>query len=136
MIGARRAAASPPARRDRLAEIVLHIRERGRANLPALKKIQAELRRDGFDRSLVRIIDSVLWSSHPLLEEQRLRAASSRPESEGDHRTVHNADGATRPMGDAASRPPRLEPRCELICCGCKPRIGAQGSVLCSTRLC
>jgi Family of unknown function (DUF6308) len=48
-----------------LVQLVLHLREQGRRNLPALKLIQHQLRAVGVDRSLIRIIDTVLWASHP-----------------------------------------------------------------------
>ncbi len=44
--------------------IVKHLRVEGRRNLDALRAIQAALR-PAHERSLVRILDALLWSSHP-----------------------------------------------------------------------
>jgi Family of unknown function (DUF6308) len=46
-------------------ELVDHIRAQGRANLQALSSIQSYLAGRGIDRSLVRILDALLWTSHP-----------------------------------------------------------------------
>jgi hypothetical protein len=45
--------------------LLLHLREEGRRNLRALQLIQRNLRAEGIDRSLVRILDAILWFSHP-----------------------------------------------------------------------
>jgi hypothetical protein len=49
--------------------LVEHIRAQGRANLDALRFIQSYLRTrrvdPPLDRSLVRILDALLWTSHP-----------------------------------------------------------------------
>lgn len=52
---------------QRPAKLLLHLREQGRANLTALTAIQAELaaQEQPLERSLVRILDALLWSSHP-----------------------------------------------------------------------
>ena len=49
------------------AQLLLHLRQQGRANLETLLAIQAELaaRDQPLERSLVRILDALLWSSHP-----------------------------------------------------------------------
>ena len=52
-------------RAARASELVLHLRVQGRRNEPALLTAQERLRQEEIDRSLVRILDSVLWSSHP-----------------------------------------------------------------------
>jgi hypothetical protein len=44
--------------------IVEHLRAEGRRNLEVLQAIQAALR-PTYERSLVRILDALLWSSHP-----------------------------------------------------------------------
>lgn len=51
----------------RPARLLLHLREQGRSNLETLLAIQAELaaRDQPLERSLVRILDALLWSSHP-----------------------------------------------------------------------
>lgn len=46
-------------------EVVAHLRRQGRENLGALLAIQDDLDRRGYPRSLVRILDAVLWLSHP-----------------------------------------------------------------------
>jgi hypothetical protein len=46
------------------SDLVEHIREQGMANLPALRSIQSYLAARGIDRSLVRILDALLWTSH------------------------------------------------------------------------
>jgi hypothetical protein len=53
-------------RRVRIAiNLVRHLRDQGRANLTQLKTIQAQLRAEGMERPLVRILDAILWLSHP-----------------------------------------------------------------------
>ena len=47
------------------AHLVLHLRAEGRTNIQELKEIQRVLRANGTDVSLVRILDAVLWASHP-----------------------------------------------------------------------
>jgi hypothetical protein len=42
---------------------VVHLRSQGRENLESLRTIQQRLHAIGFDRSLVRILDSILWTS-------------------------------------------------------------------------
>lgn len=66
MLGAPRpASAQREGDTEWLVRLVLHLREQGRRNLPALKLIQQQLRAAGFDRSLIRIVGGVLWVSHP-----------------------------------------------------------------------
>jgi hypothetical protein len=48
-----------------VSELLSHLRAVGRANLPQLAAIQADLKQAGFERSLVRILDGLLWASHP-----------------------------------------------------------------------
>lgn len=53
-------------RRVKLAVgLVLHLRAQGRANLSQLQTINSTLKAEGVDRSLVRILDAVVWFSHP-----------------------------------------------------------------------
>jgi hypothetical protein len=59
------AAEQSSARAERACELVAHLRVQGRRNEPALRTAQERLRQEEIDRSLVRILDSVLWSSHP-----------------------------------------------------------------------
>jgi hypothetical protein len=62
---------------DRAAEaahLILHLRREGRANLRPLKEIQRGLRTDGLDASLIRILDAVLWLSHPAAGMSSARA--------------------------------------------------------------
>lgn len=47
------------------ARLLLHIRAQGRANLEQLRTIQTTLSTEGVDRPLVRILDAILWFSHP-----------------------------------------------------------------------
>lgn len=51
----------------RPARLLLHLREQGRRNLPALRAAQEYLaaRRPPYERSLVRILDALLWATHP-----------------------------------------------------------------------
>jgi hypothetical protein len=65
MLGAPRPSSGHNTDAEWLVQLVLHLREQGRQNLSALKLIQEQLRAAGFDRSLIRIIDGVLWASHP-----------------------------------------------------------------------
>ena len=45
--------------------LLLHLRGQGRANLQQLQTTQVLLRDEGVDRPLVRILDAILWFSHP-----------------------------------------------------------------------
>jgi hypothetical protein len=47
------------------SRLMAHMREQGRANLPALAAVQGRLRAQGIGRSLVRILDAIVWFSHP-----------------------------------------------------------------------
>jgi Family of unknown function (DUF6308) len=63
MLGKNAAAdASPERRLETAMELVLHLRGEGKRNLEALRRIQATL---SGERSLLRILDAVLWLSHP-----------------------------------------------------------------------
>lgn len=42
-----------------------HLRSVGRENLAILKKVQTQLGDQGVKRTLVRIMDGLLWASHP-----------------------------------------------------------------------
>jgi hypothetical protein len=56
--------ATPERKLDTAIELVLHLRREGRRNLEPLTRIQAALAGDS-RRSLVRILDAVIWFSHP-----------------------------------------------------------------------
>jgi hypothetical protein len=45
--------------------LILHLRAQGRANVDQLQAIQSALSAEGVDRSLVRILDAIVWFSHP-----------------------------------------------------------------------
>lgn len=54
------------ARRAEIAgELLLHLRAQGRANLPQLQAIATRLNSEGIGRPLVRILDAIIWFSHP-----------------------------------------------------------------------
>jgi hypothetical protein len=46
-------------------ELLLHLRREGRRNRQALQTISSALSEQSIHRSLVRILDAVVWSSHP-----------------------------------------------------------------------
>lgn len=46
-------------------QIIDHVRAQGRANTQALEAIQMHLAQRGLERSFVRILDGLLWTSHP-----------------------------------------------------------------------
>lgn len=46
-------------------DLVEHLRTQGRANLEALGSVQSYLGDRGIDRSFVRILDALIWTSHP-----------------------------------------------------------------------
>jgi hypothetical protein len=46
-------------------KLIVAVREVGRSNLDALMEISRRLASIGFDRTLVRILDSILWSGAP-----------------------------------------------------------------------
>ena len=62
---------NPPSsmRREQHVELahrlILHVRHEGRQNLKQLQEIRRALADEGISRSLVRILDAVLWFSHP-----------------------------------------------------------------------
>jgi hypothetical protein len=45
--------------------VLLHLREQGRANLRQLEEIATQLAGQGFTRSLVRILEALIWVTHP-----------------------------------------------------------------------
>jgi hypothetical protein len=66
MLGINMPNSAPAVRRIELASTLMaHMRQQGRANLPALKAVQRCLRAQGIDRPLVRILDAIVWFSHP-----------------------------------------------------------------------
>jgi Family of unknown function (DUF6308) len=57
--------ASTP-RRVRIAvQLVDHLRAEGRRNIEPLRAIRAALADEGIDRPLLRILDAIVWFSHP-----------------------------------------------------------------------
>jgi hypothetical protein len=66
MLGARISPEAPPDVRARQAtRLVLHLRDQGRHNIRGLREIQTSLTQEKMERTLVRILDAVLWLSHP-----------------------------------------------------------------------
>lgn len=51
-----------------LVELIEYIRSQGRRNLTALLAVQASLASRGIERTLVRVFDALLWSTHPASE--------------------------------------------------------------------
>lgn len=51
-----------------LVELVEYIRSQGRRNLTELLAVQASLASRGIERTLVRVFDALLWSTHPASE--------------------------------------------------------------------
>jgi uncharacterized protein DUF6308 len=47
------------------AQVIVHLRSQGRRNLDSLRSIQTYLGARGIDRTLVRIMDVLLWSADP-----------------------------------------------------------------------
>ena len=54
------------------AELILHMRQEARRNLPVLRTVQVGLRADGRTLSLVRVLDSILWAAHPAANSEAL----------------------------------------------------------------
>jgi hypothetical protein len=46
-------------------ELLVHLRHQGQANIDALSAAQHALAKRGIDRPLVRILDALLWMTHP-----------------------------------------------------------------------
>lgn len=46
-------------------KLIVLLRQQGRANLTALQALQQQLCADGYNRTLLRILDALLWLSHP-----------------------------------------------------------------------
>ena len=65
MLGAPISEGLPEVRAHHAARLIVHLREQGRNNLGALRSVQSRLAGQDVQRSLVRILDAVLWSSHP-----------------------------------------------------------------------
>lgn len=66
MLGMRISPDAPAEVRARqAARLIVHLRAQGRNNIRPLREIQAELAGQAFERSLVRILDAILWLSHP-----------------------------------------------------------------------
>lgn len=65
MLGARIPNAPVDVRARHAADLIMHLRHEGRRNLPPLREIQSQLAKIKIGRSLVRILDAVVWASHP-----------------------------------------------------------------------
>lgn len=66
MLGVNMPDDAPAERRIEIASrLMFHLRAQGRANLEQLQTIQALLSAEGTDRPLVRILDAIVWFSHP-----------------------------------------------------------------------
>jgi hypothetical protein len=59
------AEASTPRRVRIAAQLVDHLRTEGRRNIEPLRAIRAALTNEGIDRPLLRILDAIVWFSHP-----------------------------------------------------------------------
>jgi hypothetical protein len=57
--------AAPEVRVQLAANLMLHLRPQGIRNLDALREIQSHRARLNLARSLVRILDAILWLAHP-----------------------------------------------------------------------
>jgi Family of unknown function (DUF6308) len=108
MLGVNMPDDAPPARRVKIAlDLMLHLRAQGRANLDQLQSIQSTLKAEGVDRSLVRILDAIVWFPTPRqvfqtplarspLQTRLLSAEPSGRLSERAHAVVRAA-AASRP---------------------------------------
>jgi hypothetical protein len=65
MIGVNMPTEPTPRRAEVAAGLLVHLREQGRANLQQLDTIRKRLSAEGIDRPLVRILDAIVWFSHP-----------------------------------------------------------------------
>jgi hypothetical protein len=66
MLGVNMPDDAPSERRVEIATgLMLHLRTQGRANLQSLNAIQTTLAAQGIRRPLVRILDGIVWFSHP-----------------------------------------------------------------------
>ena len=65
MLGVNMPTDPTPRRTEIAAGLLVHLRAQGRANLQQLEAIRRILSIEGVDRPLVRILDAILWFSHP-----------------------------------------------------------------------
>lgn len=66
MLGVNMPNDAPAQRRVEIAtRLMLHLRAQGRTNFHALNAIQTTLATEGIHRPLVRILDGIVWFSHP-----------------------------------------------------------------------
>jgi Family of unknown function (DUF6308) len=66
MLGVNMPGDAPMERRIEIAaSLMLHLHAQGRANLQAVQTIRATLSDEGIERPLVRILDAIVWFSHP-----------------------------------------------------------------------
>jgi hypothetical protein len=95
------------------ADLVLHLRTEGKANRGALREVRRRLRAKGTDVSPVRILDAVLWSSHPSRGFSQHDAGRMVGRSERTIRAwLHDVDGfreAARAVQAEASEPTALD---------------------------
>jgi hypothetical protein len=74
MLGAPISTEAPPdVRAAQATRLVVHLRDQGQRNVGALRQIQNDLAAKKLERSLVRILDAILWSSHPAAGFQAAR---------------------------------------------------------------
>ena len=57
--------ATPEVKAEYAARVIAHLAAQARANRAALVDLQGELRKEGIELSAIRLIDILLWSSHP-----------------------------------------------------------------------
>jgi hypothetical protein len=57
--------ATPEVKAEYAARVIAHLAAQARANRTALVDLQGELRKEGIELSAIRLIDILLWSSHP-----------------------------------------------------------------------
>jgi hypothetical protein len=84
MLGMNMPSNAPPARRVAMAmQLVLHLRAEGRRNLASLEAIGAALREEDIERPVLRILDAILWFSHPAAgvpgATREFRVGAARP---------------------------------------------------------
>lgn len=80
-------AAPPDVKAEYAARVIAHLAAQARANRAALVGLQRELGKEGIEFSAIRLIDILLWSSHPAASlgapiERHIRAFPA-PSAEG-----------------------------------------------------
>jgi hypothetical protein len=74
-------------RAKQICDVVLFVREQGRANLNELSAIKVHLTSVGNERTLIRVLDALLWSSHPASLIYPAMALIKRWDAEGQPAT-------------------------------------------------